>query len=439
MSNKPTCAVISTWCIECGIAGFAHKMVPALEEHFEVKVFALNQSIIKPVEKKIVKLGDKHIREICDEIKDFDFVNIQFEPGIFGSSPKIIFRRINLILKASKKFYMTFHTVRQDAGFRKRTFARNLLSKKPIKALDYLNDTALTNNYGKMYRKFNSKSFTKGFCLYHTRSAQKFVNLRYPDIPTMDYPLVFISDDSKKNYKASQEKDSKWLKKKYNIPADKIIVSCFGFISKYKNFETVIEAIYRLPDKYHLMIFGATHPNEVTIGNSFNAYLTDLIDLIERKSLEIPQTLTEILQSDRNLTIDVGGILANAKPYSEGKSKVTFGGSLNDDDFERAINGSEINVFSYLEVGQTSSGPIALSLDLSKKTIATYNKCFGQLAKYAPNAYTQYDIGNYQQLASYIENLTNSEQHTEALETYQDDFNVEDRAEKIYKKYLELA
>ena len=103
----------------------------------------------------------------------------------------------------------------------------------------------------------------------------------------MDYPLVFISDDSKKNYKASQEKDSKWLKKKYNIPADKIIVSCFGFISKYKNFETVIEAIYRLPDKYHLMIFGATHPNEVTIGNSFNEYLTDLINLIERKSLSL--------------------------------------------------------------------------------------------------------------------------------------------------------
>ena len=121
------------------------------------------------------------------------------------------------------------------------------------------------------------------------------------------------------------------------------------------------------------------------------------------------------------------------------KPKVTFGGSLDDDDFERAINGSEINVFSYLEVGQTSSGPIALSLDLSKKTIATYNKCFGQLAKYAPAAYTQYDIGNYQQLASYIENLTESNQHAEALERYKEDFNVEDRAEKIYKKYLELS
>jgi glycosyltransferase involved in cell wall biosynthesis len=439
MSTKPTCAVISTWCIECGIAGFAHKMVPALEEHFDVKVFALNQSIIKPVEKKIVKLGNDHITEICEEIKDFDFVNIQFEPGIFGSSPKIIFKRINMIIKASKKFYVTFHTVRQDAGFRNRTFLRNLISKRPTRALDYWNDTALTNNYGKMYRKFN-KGLDNAFCLYHTRSAQKFINLRYPNIKTMDYPLVFISDDDKQRYKESQEADNQWLKKKYNIPQDKILVSCFGFISKYKNFETVIEAIYRLPENYHLMIFGATHPNEVTVGNSFNKYLNDLLGLIERKSLDIPQILTEIMESERNLTLDVSGMLSSGAGTNKVKKpKVTFGGSLDDDDFERAINGSEINVFSYLEVGQTSSGPIALSLDLSKKTIATYNKCFGQLAKYAPAAYTQYDIGNYQQLASYIENLTESNQHAEALERYKEDFNVEDRADKIYKKYLELS
>lgn len=438
MSNKPTCAVISTWKTECGIAGFAHKMVPALEEYFDVKVFPLNQSIIKPVEKKIVSLGDKHIKEIAKELSNFDIVNIQFEPGILGSSPKIIFRRLNILINASNKFFMTFHTVRQDAGFRKRTFLRNLISKKPTRALDYWNDTALTSNYGKMYSKFNKAFSDNGFCLYHTKAAKRFVNLRYPNINTIDHPLVFISEEAKKAYKQSQEIDNNWLKEKYNIPKDKIIVSGYGFISKYKNFETVIEAIYRLPEQYHLMIFGATHPNEIQVGNSVNNYLTDLVNLIERKSLEIPAMLTEVLDSERPLSLDLGSVMSGGSGAKRKAPRVTFGGSLGDDDFERALNGSDINVFSYLEVGQTSSGPIAISLDLGKKTISTYNKCFAQLAKYAPNSYTQYDIGNYQQLASYISDLTTSDRHEEPLKEYHEEYNVEGRAKLIYDKYMEL-
>ncbi|NNE16468.1 MAG: hypothetical protein HKN51_15915 [Saprospiraceae bacterium] len=439
MGNKPKLAVISTWKTACGIAAFAHKMVPGFEEKFDVEVFPLDQSIIKANEKKIIKLGDKIIKGIADRLKEFDLVNIQFEPGIFGNHPKDIFRRLFKLIDNSPKCFITFHTVKQGTKFRYSTLTR-LAFTKPIRAVDYWNTRGLDIQYVKMYAKLNTPRYKNVFCHYHTRSAQRYVNVRYPNIKTIDFPLTFISKPEKARYKANVEKDRQWILDSFDLPQDTVLVSCYGFISKYKGFDTIIRAIYQLPDNYKLCIFGAIHPNAIEPFKYTNEYLGNLLGLIDRKAKGIPDIVEDLLESDKELSFSLQDI---KKLYAENDdhikiNKVLFGGSLSDDDFERAINGSDINVMSYLEVGQTSSGPIAISLDLEKNTIATYNKCFLQLKKYAPNCFDQFDIGNHVQLRKLIELHTIGKNDMSGLPAYSQNISLENRVEQIYQAYLDI-
>ena len=439
MSNKPKLALISTWKTACGIAAFSHKMVPGLEEKFDVDVFPLDQSILKANEKRIIKLGDKLIDDIVSKLKNYDLVNIQFEPGIFGNRPKDIFRRIFNIIDNSKKCYITFHTIKQGSKFRYPALIK-LAITRPIKAIDYWNAKGLDYEYIKMYAKLDTPKYKHVFCHYHTKSAQRYINVRYKNIKTINFPLTFISAEDKRRYKESAPKDRQWIVDKFNLPEGSKIISCYGFISKYKGFETVINALYQLPKEYKLCIFGAVHPNSIQLFGSTDKYLQSLLGQIDRKEKGIPDIVETLLESDKDIAFSLEDVkkLYNDSADKDKHDRVIFGGSLDDDDFERAINGSDINVMSYLEVGQTSSGPIALSLDLSKNTISTYNKCFLQLRKYAPNCFDLFDIGNHVQLKRLIELHEQGKNDSSGIEAYTTNYSLENRVEQIYNTYLEM-
>jgi len=297
MSNKPKLALISTWKTACGIAAFSHKMVPGLEEKFDVDVFPLDQSIIKANEKKIVKLGDQIIKDIASKLKNYDLVNIQFEPGIFGNKPSDIFRRVFKLIDNSKKCYITFHTIKQGSSFRYPALFKMLITK-PLKAIDYWNNRDLDVAYINMYTKLNSFKYKHVFCHYHTKSAQRYINVRYKNIKTINFPLTFISKEHKAKYKANVANDKQWIIDKYKLPQDSKIISCYGFISKYKGFETVIETLYQLPKEFKLCIFGAVHPNSIKLFAQTDPYLNNLLGQISRKEKGIPDMVESLIDSE---------------------------------------------------------------------------------------------------------------------------------------------
>jgi hypothetical protein len=59
-------------------------------------------------------------------------------------------------------------------------------------------------------------------------------------------------------------------------------------------------------------------------------------------------------------------------------------------------------VFPYLEVGQSSSGPISQSLELGCRVIASRTHTFLQFARYHPDTIEFFDIGNHLELAGLI-------------------------------------
>src|SRR6202007_1824380 len=79
--------------------------------------------------------------------------------------------------------------------------------------------------------------------------------------------------------------------------------------------------------------------------------------------------------------------------------RIHFLGATSDADFLAGMAICDTVVFPYLEVGQSSSGPISQSLELGCRVIASRTHTFLQFARYHPDTIEFFDIGNHLQLA----------------------------------------
>jgi hypothetical protein len=68
----------------------------------------------------------------------------------------------------------------------------------------------------------------------------------------------------------------------------------------------------------------------------------------------------------------------------------------------RAMALCDTVVLPYLEVGQSSSGPIAIALEMGCRVIASRTHTFLQYARYHPGRIEFFDIGNYAELADLL-------------------------------------
>ena len=74
-------------------------------------------------------------------------------------------------------------------------------------------------------------------------------------------------------------------------------------------------------------------------------------------------------------------------------------GALAEADFLAGMAMCDAVVFPYLEVGQSSSGPISQALELGCRIIASRTHAFLEFAEYHRNAIEFFDIGNHLELA----------------------------------------
>jgi hypothetical protein len=79
-------AIISTRDRLCGIAAYTAALERQLADLFDVTVFDLDQDLLRSRHPRVRRLGDAHIKEICDSLTGFDAVNLQLEYGTLGRS-----------------------------------------------------------------------------------------------------------------------------------------------------------------------------------------------------------------------------------------------------------------------------------------------------------------------------------------------------------------
>jgi glycosyltransferase involved in cell wall biosynthesis len=82
--------------------------------------------------------------------------------------------------------------------------------------------------------------------------------------------------------------------------------------------------------------------------------------------------------------------------------RIHFMGVHDDENFMRAMALCDVVVLPYLEVGQSSSGPISMAMDMGCRVLASRTLAFMQFGRYHPGEIDFFDIGNYAELAELI-------------------------------------
>ncbi|MBV9377257.1 MAG: hypothetical protein JO320_19770 [Alphaproteobacteria bacterium] len=388
----------------CGIAAYTRSLEKQLDGIFEVTVFDLDQYLLRSTHGRVRKFGDRHILDICRTIREFDAVNLQLEHGTLGRDCHDIHRRFSWILRAAPRLSVTFHTVFQCEAFNYREYFRELLKRNFAKAIamraQYNREHLLSAGLAGRIRR--AQRFKPVSLIVHTRRDLWVMKFAYGIKNVYDHPLSFLSADEVADVRRVASK------KKFpvldHVPAGSRLVGVFGFLGRYKGFDTVVRALHHLPKDHHLLIFGGVHPNEIKPHQPVDPVVSSLFDagyvdtsVAERIRPNVegaaPVVSVAVDSSMRDLLIE------HPKDLSD---RIHFMGAQSDADFLSGMAICDTVVFPYLEVGQSSSGPISQALELGCRVIASRTHTFLQLSRYHHNMIEFFDIGNHLELAGRI-------------------------------------
>jgi len=407
---KPKLLMISSYRRPCGIAQYVEFLEVPLraQTDFEFDIQALPVNTFRTDSPYARKAAKQMLAKILDKARAADVVSIQLEPGLFGLSPFMIWKRLHAIINASKRVILTYHTVPlAESG-------RPKLNLQGLK--DYLRSLRGNYVFGRLFKtiRANPKKFRH---IVQTLREESNFQLLFgiPGNTISVEPLSFIAEDDRPKLTSSRHRE--WLDASYHSLEGKTVIGCFGFLSPYKGIETAVKAMRILRDRYHLLIIGGLHPEGIVKHTIGQPYIQDLIAEIEkRKSRRIGER-----EWERDIKL---------------LDHISFCGALNNHDFNRVMAACDAVVLPYAEVGQTSSGPAAIALDMQKPIYCARTHAFKELDRFQPGILSFFEIGNHIELAQKLK-WRDSEQpdRVEARRLYLTEHNVEKRA----RLYLDAA
>lgn len=403
--GRPRLALISVHSELCGIASYARALEKQLSAAFDVTVFDLDQYLLRGTHRRLRRLADQHIRKICQEIRQFDAVNLQLEHGTLGRRDHDIYRRFSWIAQAAPRISVTFHTTfpleqprlgRRVSRLLHRDGAdeptapesrprsarhlrlaigipgrlRKLQNRKPVAAIVHNRRDALQMQYVHRIRR-----------VYH-------------------HPLSFLDGaEIEATTGAATRRQFGVLD---SVPDQAKLIGVFGFYGEYKGFETVVRTMHHLPPDYHLLIFGGVHPNEIRPHQAIDPVVARLFD-----TAYIDTTVADHLGRSAHegaagpVSLVFDGVAPDLliRHPKDLSSRLHFLGPTSDADFLCGMAICDAVVFPYLEVGQSASGPISQAIELGCRVLASRTHTFLQFGRYHPGRLEYFDIGNHLELA----------------------------------------
>jgi glycosyltransferase involved in cell wall biosynthesis len=397
-------ALVSTYDELCGIAAYTRSLERQLGDIFDVTVFDLNQFLLRGTHRRVRKFGDRHIQAISREIRDYDTVNLQLEHGTLGRSCGDIYRRFNWILRASPRFSVTFHSIFPsdafDFGECLKEICRFNFARAMALRAHYLRDNLLSAGIASRLRR--AQRVKPVSAIVHTRRDLWHMRYVHGMRNVYDHPLSFLSMAEAQEIRRTASRTKFAVLDA--VPAGSKLIGVFGFIGRYKGFDTVIRALHHLPEDYHLLIFGGVHPNEIRPHQPIDPVVSSLFDAGYIDTSVAERTRTNTGASTPVVSVAVDGSMRDllVEHPKDLSSRIHFLGARSDADFLAGMAICDAVVFPYMEVGQSSSGPISQSLELGCRVIASRTHTFLQFARYHQNMIEFFDIGNHLELAGLI-------------------------------------
>jgi glycosyltransferase involved in cell wall biosynthesis len=416
--KKRRLAVVTTYDDLCGIAGFSRSLVRALEPHFDVEVFDLDQFLLRLTDRLGRQKGDLYFKSICRQLREFDVVNLQLEFGTLGTLERDIFRRMEWLCRAAPELSVTFHTVPRLEAIDWAHIGRLVGRFRFSQALTYYMGVSFQKSVARTYSLLRKTARRKPLSLIvHTRRDRRYLEVVHDFKKVYDHPLSFLQADETETV-LEQAKRTPFASLTV-APEGTVSVGVFGFLSPYKGFETAIRAMRYLPPNYHLYIFGGVHPNDI-MPKRMHSYVMKLIrevssdfTLLDRltRSPSRPDddkfdNLDDETAAKPTMNLSLGSI-AEAEKLVQGQmdsllKRVHFVGALSDEEFFVSVASCDVVVLPYHEVMQSSSGPASIAIELGRRTVLSRTKGFLQLGRYFPKRLEYFDIGNHLQLVSIL-------------------------------------
>lgn len=395
---KEKLGIVSSYNELCGNASYTKALADGLSKHYNVSIVPLNVDLLRKGEKYGAEL---HIKEICQQLKAFDCVNVQFEAGLFGSDLSSILRHFRAIGRSCNRLVLTMHRYHAKEKYPSLKMLVKAMLRKELKfSMGAMQFAYANNRYLPLYNKvINFCKKNKASIVVHTPRESELIKTVCGFDRVYDHPLCFYEQSSIASLKESYSKDK--FCEEFSLDKNKKYIGIFGFINRYKGHETAIKALETLPLEYELLIFGSQHPHTINLEEALNPYIGSLLKLIDKKGL---------------------------------KQRVKFYGSLNDTIFLKALIGCDFTALPYLEVNQGGSAIAALALEVGAKSLFSQNKAFIELSKYAPDCFRMFTIGNYLELSNAILSHSLSD-YSSALEEYHSKYNINTSVE-LYRKLL---
>ncbi|HEX2942274.1 MAG TPA: hypothetical protein VHO91_14590 [Rhodopila sp.] len=399
-SGLPRLAIVSTYDEMCGIAGYTRALEQQLRSHMDVQVFDLDQYLLRSQHARVQRLGDRHIRDIAAQLRGFDNVNIQLEYGTLGRTHRQIIRRLKRLVRACRAVSITFHTILGNEVLDWRLVLRNLARGRLKGAMQVASSYYRGRELAVQTYDFirSRQRVQQVHVIVHNRRDARLLHDVFRIRNVVHHPLSFVAPGQAEAIRqVAARSDFPVLT---TLPDSARLIGTFGFLSPYKGYETALRALPYLPDDYHLLIFGGVHPQGIEKHRRLDPYIQTLLD-----ESHIGQNMLDTIgDKGAPMTISLDALSKEllARHPSDMQHRVHFMGVHNDESFMRAMALCDVVVLPYLEVGQSSSGPMSMALEMGCRVIASRTLAFLQYARYHPNQIEFFDIGNFAELADLI-------------------------------------
>lgn len=390
-------AIISTFDEMCGIAGYTRALEQQLRPHADVTVFDLDQYLLRSPHASVQRLADRHIKEIASRLHEFDSVNIQLEYGTLGRTPRQILRRLRHLVTAAPAISVTFHTILGHDLLDWQAIGRSLISGRISRAFQIIgsfrrNRGIAGQTYGLLRRRQRIQPVN---AIVHTKRDARLLHDVFGIRNVVHHPLSFVAPRQAEQIRAEATRDQFPILR--TLPPGAKLIGSFGFLSSYKGFETAVRALHYLPEDHHLLIFGGIHPQTIKREQALDPYIQTLFD-----EAHIGQSVFDTIEGKATLNLDAASKDLLVRHPEDLSKRIHFMGVHDDENFMRAMALCDMVVLPYLEVGQTSSGPIAVAMGMGCRVLASRTLAFLQFARYHPDQIDFFDIGNFAQLADLI-------------------------------------
>ncbi|HXO03877.1 MAG TPA: hypothetical protein VN900_17565 [Stellaceae bacterium] len=394
-------AIVSTRNKLCGIAAYTQALERQLANIFDITVFDLDQYLLRSQHPRVRALGDRHIKDICRAIGSFDTVNLQLEFGTLGRAAKDIERRFRWLVAAAPRLSVTFHTLNRPPTFSPAAFAKAMITFNWRLAINieaaFWRDNKLSSGIAKCLRRAQRQKPIS--VIVHNRRDLSDARHLHGFDRVFDHPLSFLSPVETESVLTHATR--RRFTQIDALASDTKLIGVFGFLNNYKGFGTVVRALHHLSDDHHLLIFGGVHPNEIPSRASIHPYIASLFG-----EAHVDATLYDQIRgaAGSGLNLDIDRHLADlfGRHPRDLSGRIHFMGALDDGDFLAGMAICDVVVLPYLEVGQSSSGPISQAVELGCRVIASRTHNFLEFARYHPETVEFFDIGNHLELAERI-------------------------------------